>query len=100
MIRRFLDRFVGRNDTPPEPLRPGQAIDGRFEFKDRSNGGRYDAAKAYRRSFEIQEARRKLGLDADQEELRLPEDYMMGPVPRSVQQSMLERGNFSDPARR
>jgi hypothetical protein len=95
MIKRFIDRLVGRSDKPPEPLRPGQAIDGSFEFKDRGNGQRYNMAKALQRSYEVQEARRKLGLD-EEEELRLPEDYLHGPVPKSVQQTLLERGTYSD----
>ncbi len=98
MIKRFIDRIVGRSDTPPEPLRPGQSVGGDFEFKKRENGARYDMAKALRRSYEVQEARRKLGLD-EEEEIRLPEDYLRGPVPKSVQQSLLERGNYSDPVR-
>lgn len=95
MIKRFIDRLVGRTDSPPEPLRPGQAVDTSFEFKDRGNSHRYDLAKALRRSYEVQEARRKLGLDGDQE-LRLPEDYLRGPVPKSVQEDLLERGSYSD----
>ncbi|MER3395172.1 MAG: hypothetical protein C4319_00065 [Acidimicrobiia bacterium] len=99
MIKRFIERIVGKTDTPPEPLRPGEAVEGTFEVKLRENGHRYNMAKALQRTYEVQEARRKLGLD-EEEELRLPEDYLLGPVPKSVQQSMLERDRYLDTQRR
>lgn len=95
MIRRLIDRLVGKADTPPEPLRPGEAVDGKFDVKSRGNGHRYDMAKALQRTQEVQEARRRLGLD-EEEELRIPEDYLRGPLPKTVQHSMLERGSYSE----
>jgi hypothetical protein len=84
MIKKLIDRLVGRDETPPEPLKPGQAIDGSFDVKMRRNGARYDLAKALQRSQQVIEARKRLGLD-EEEEVRLPEDYLRGPVPKVVQ---------------
>lgn len=89
MIKRLIERLVNKDEAPPEPLKPGQSVDGSFELKDRGNGKRYDMVKALQRSYQVQEARRRLGLDED-EQVRLPEDYFTGPVPKVVQEAQYQ----------
>lgn len=86
MIKRLIERLVNRDETPPEPLKPGQSVDGSFEATKRGNGKRYDMVKALQRSYQVQEARRRLGLD-EADQVRFPEDYFGGPVPKVVQEA-------------
>lgn len=67
MLKNFGDRFKkNRERRTPAPLMPGESVDGEFEYDPLGRGDkRYDMARAYARTQEIADARRRLGLEDD-----------------------------------
>lgn len=70
--------FKRDRDRAPEPLMPGEAVDGDFEYSLEGKGEkRYDLARAYERSLELASAREKLGLDEDDEIVAVLDEDML-----------------------
>lgn len=66
MLKNIGDKFKRRRKRTPQPLMPGEAVDGEFiMLRDGDGGKRYDLVAADRRTREIADARRTLGLEGE-----------------------------------